>query len=142
MSPTNNRVRLAARPVGEPKRSDFTFDQVAVDAPADGEVLVKVLYVSLDPAYPEERLRAALVDASIALCFGTDALQLPTGCSLVRVDEATDDPVRPMPTLVPDDAAEFWAWADPLCRGRAVHALTTIYWHSRSGEALVERFGA
>ncbi|HTQ00180.1 MAG TPA: NADP-dependent oxidoreductase [Casimicrobiaceae bacterium] len=46
----NRQYRLAARPVGLPSRTDWTFGEEAVRDPADGEVLVKVLYVSLDPA--------------------------------------------------------------------------------------------
>jgi NADPH-dependent curcumin reductase CurA len=46
----NRQYRLAARPVGLPTRTDWTFGEEAVRDPADGEVLVKVLYVSLDPA--------------------------------------------------------------------------------------------
>lgn len=46
----NRQWRLAARPVGAPKRSDFDFVQQPVPEPRDGQVLVKVLYISLDPA--------------------------------------------------------------------------------------------
>jgi NADPH-dependent curcumin reductase len=50
MTITNHQFRLAARPVGTPKDSDWQFTQEEVREPADGEVLVKVLYLSLDPA--------------------------------------------------------------------------------------------
>jgi NADPH-dependent curcumin reductase len=46
----NHQIRLAARPVGMPKRSDWAFTEEAVAQPSAGEVLVKVLYLSLDPA--------------------------------------------------------------------------------------------
>ena len=46
----NRQYRLAARPAGMIARSDFDFCEEDVRAIADGEVLVKVLYVSLDPA--------------------------------------------------------------------------------------------
>jgi NADPH-dependent curcumin reductase CurA len=46
----NHQVRLAARPVGVPKRSDWSFTEEAVREPGDGEILVKVDYISLDPA--------------------------------------------------------------------------------------------
>ena len=46
----NHQVRLAARPVGLPKRSDWQFTENAVPKPGDGEVLVRTLYLSLDPA--------------------------------------------------------------------------------------------
>ena len=47
---TNHQVRLAARPVGLPKRSDWQFTQEAVPEPKDGELVVQVQYISLDPA--------------------------------------------------------------------------------------------
>ena len=46
----NRQVRLAARPVGMPKRSDWQYTEEAVGAPADGQILVKMQYISLDPA--------------------------------------------------------------------------------------------
>jgi NADPH-dependent curcumin reductase CurA len=50
-SPMINKVfKLAARPVGMVKRSDFSYEEVPVAEPQDGEVLVKILYISLDPA--------------------------------------------------------------------------------------------
>ena len=51
MSATVNRqFRLAARPLGLPKRSDWNFVEEPLPTPADGEFVVRVLYISLDPA--------------------------------------------------------------------------------------------
>jgi hypothetical protein len=50
MSLTNHQFRLAARPVGLPKRSDFNYTEEPVGDPGAGQLLVKILYVSLDPA--------------------------------------------------------------------------------------------
>ncbi|HUL96823.1 MAG TPA: NADP-dependent oxidoreductase [Usitatibacter sp.] len=50
MSPMNRQVRLAARPVGLPKRSDWNFTDEAIPALKAGEILVKVTHLSLDPA--------------------------------------------------------------------------------------------
>src|SRR6478736_5502014 len=50
MSAINHQFRLATRPVGLPKRSDFNYTQEPVGDPGAGQVLVKILYVSLDPA--------------------------------------------------------------------------------------------
>jgi len=47
---TNRQYRLAARPVGLPKRSDWQLTTESVSDPVDGQVLVKVLQLSLDPA--------------------------------------------------------------------------------------------
>ncbi len=50
MNLTNHQFRLAARPVGLPKRSDWNYVEEPVRDPGPGEVLVKTLYLSLDPA--------------------------------------------------------------------------------------------
>src|SRR3954471_1081544 len=46
----NHRFTLAARPVGMVKASDFAYEELDVPPLGDGEVLVKVQYLSLDPA--------------------------------------------------------------------------------------------
>ena len=46
----NRLFRLLKRPVGEPRRDDFAFDIEPVSEIADGQMLVKNLYLSLDPA--------------------------------------------------------------------------------------------
>lgn len=46
----NTQFRLAARPVGMTKDSDWQITREAVRELADGEVLVKTHYLSLDPA--------------------------------------------------------------------------------------------
>ena len=43
------RVLLAARPVGEPKESDFRIEPMPVQAPGPGEMLLRTLWLSLDP---------------------------------------------------------------------------------------------
>jgi NADPH-dependent curcumin reductase CurA len=50
MNLTNHQFRLAARPVGMPKRTDWTYSEQRAPEPTEGELLVKVLYISLDPA--------------------------------------------------------------------------------------------
>ena len=58
---TNHQFRMASRPVGMPKPSDWNYSEEAVREPANGEFLVKVLQISLDPAmrsYPRRNVRA------------------------------------------------------------------------------------
>ncbi|MDT9701217.1 NADP-dependent oxidoreductase [Streptomyces sp. P17] len=50
MSKTNHQVRLAARPVGEPRPTDWEHTEEPVGEPADSEFLVQVLCLSIDPA--------------------------------------------------------------------------------------------
>jgi NADPH-dependent curcumin reductase CurA len=50
MDVINHQFRLAARPVGMPKHSDWNYAEEPVREPGRGEILVKVLQISLDPA--------------------------------------------------------------------------------------------
>jgi NADPH-dependent curcumin reductase CurA len=51
MTPTipSREIRLAARPHGEPKPSDFDLVSVELPAPGDGQILVRNNYMSVDP---------------------------------------------------------------------------------------------
>src|SRR5258708_12784150 len=56
---SNTRVLLADRPVNRPVReSDFKIETATLDAPKDGEVLLRTLWLSLDP-YMRGRMSAA-----------------------------------------------------------------------------------
>ena len=50
MTLVNHQFRLASRPVGLPKRSDWSYVEEPVREPGPGEILVKMLLISLDPA--------------------------------------------------------------------------------------------
>ena len=45
----SREIRLKQRPVGMPKESDFEIVEVAIAAPKAGEVLVRNIYMSVDP---------------------------------------------------------------------------------------------
>lgn len=45
----SREIRLAARPTGIPSAATFAFATVAVPPPADGQVLVRNLFMSVDP---------------------------------------------------------------------------------------------
>ncbi len=45
----STQIRLAARPVGEPDDSCFETATVALPEPADGQVLLRTVFLSLDP---------------------------------------------------------------------------------------------
>ena len=45
----NREIHLESRPVGLPQESNFKLAEVEVAAPADGGILVKNLYMSVDP---------------------------------------------------------------------------------------------
>src|SRR6478736_9414198 len=58
MPPTNKQVTLAARPSGMPKESDFKLVETPVPQSGPGEMLVRMLYVSVDP-YMRSRMNDA-----------------------------------------------------------------------------------
>src|SRR4051812_7206296 len=45
----NRRILLAARPVGEPKETDFRLVEEAVPTAGPGQLLLRTLWLSLDP---------------------------------------------------------------------------------------------
>lgn len=45
----NRQLRLASRPVGDIKESDFEYREESIPSPEEGEVLVRSIYLSLDP---------------------------------------------------------------------------------------------
>jgi len=49
MPPTNKQITLAARPSGMPKESDFKLVETPIPQPGPGEILLRMLYVSVDP---------------------------------------------------------------------------------------------
>ncbi len=60
MSPINRKIVLTARPVGMPKESDFQIVEIPTPTPDDGQVLIKSIYISVDP-YMRGRLRDAYI---------------------------------------------------------------------------------
>ena len=54
----NRQITLAARPVGYPKESDFKLIETPIPTPEAGQVLIKTIYLSVDP-YMRGRMNAA-----------------------------------------------------------------------------------
>ncbi len=46
----STQIRLVSRPVGEPADSDFETAVVELAGLGDGDVLLRTVYLSLDPA--------------------------------------------------------------------------------------------
>src|SRR5919201_2022013 len=55
---TSQEIRLAVRPTGEPQPSDFELAEVEVPDPADGDLVVRNTFMSVDP-YMRGRMNAA-----------------------------------------------------------------------------------
>lgn len=58
MPDRNLRIVLASRPVGRPSPANFRIEQAPVPTPVEGQVLLKIRYLSLDP-YMRGRMSAA-----------------------------------------------------------------------------------
>ncbi len=81
----SREIRLKTRPVGLPKESDFEFAEVTVGSPAEGEVLIKNIYMSVDPY-----MRGRMMDRkSYAPAFEVGAVM--SGGAVGEVLESTAD---------------------------------------------------
>ncbi|RIW38476.1 NADP-dependent oxidoreductase [Bacillus salacetis] len=52
------QIKLASRPHGKPEKKDFQYDEIPVSEPEDKQVLLKTVYLSVDP-YMRGRMSAA-----------------------------------------------------------------------------------
>jgi len=71
----STQIRLASRPVGVPAEADFDTVEVSLPDPGEGQLLLRVIYLSLDP-YMRGRMSAARsyaypVDVGAVLVGGT-----------------------------------------------------------------------
>ena len=75
------RIVLASRPVGEPTRSNFRVETVEVPSPGPGDILLRTLFLSLDPY-----MRGRMSDApSYANPVGIDeVMEGGTVCEVVE----------------------------------------------------------
>ena len=83
--PLNERIVLASRPTGLPRPDNFRLEQDAVPVPADGQVLLQVLYLSLDPY-----MRGRMDDAK-SYAKPVDVGAVMEGGTVARVVESKHD---------------------------------------------------
>ena len=57
MTELNTQILLASHPVGEPTKRDFQIEATPIPAEGEGQVLIRTIYLSLDP-YMRGRMRA------------------------------------------------------------------------------------
>lgn len=78
----NRRIVLASRPVGAPVQENFRMESVPVPSPGEGEVLLRTVYLSLDPY-----MRGRMSDApSYAEPVAVDAVMV--GATVCRVESS------------------------------------------------------
>ncbi len=78
----NKRVLLASRPVGPVSEANFRIEEAPLPSPADGEVLVRNLWLSLDPY-----MRGRMSDAK-SYVKGVDLGELMVGQTVGEVVES------------------------------------------------------
>src|SRR5689334_4259192 len=61
------RIVLASRPVGEPKASDFRLEEAPMPTPGTGEILLRTIWLSLDPYMRGRMSDAASYAAPVAI---------------------------------------------------------------------------
>ena len=85
----NRRLLLAARPSGIPGPLDFTQNDVAIRAPAAGEVLLQTVYLSIDPAM------RSWMSAGTGYQPGIELGEVMRGGGIARVVESRADGFAP-----------------------------------------------
>src|ERR1700683_542775 len=95
------QFKLAARPVGLPKESDFTLVEAPLPAPQPGEALIKTVYLSVDP-YMRGRITGVRTYAD-----PVNVGDIMVGAAVGQVIESQE------PSLQPGDfVAGYWGWRD------------------------------
>lgn len=87
--PDNLRIVLASRPEGRPKPENFRLEHAAVPAPSEGEVLLAIRYLSLDP-YMRGRMSTAKSYAA-----STEIGEVMTGGTVGEVVESRHPDFKP-----------------------------------------------
>src|SRR6266513_74112 len=84
----NRRVVLASRPTGSVTEGNFQLEKLPIPKPADGEVLVKNLWLSLDPY-----MRGRMSDAK-SYVKGVDIGEVMVGQTVGEVLESKNDKIK------------------------------------------------
>src|SRR5947208_5898771 len=90
----NRRVVLASRPTGPVTEGNFQLEKLPIPKPADGEVLVKNLWLSLDPY-----MRGRMSDAK-SYVKGVDIGEVMVGQTVGEVLESRHPNLKPGDTVL------------------------------------------
>ena len=101
MQRTNRRIVLKSQPVGLPTPENFRLDERGVPSLSDGEVLVRTLYLSVDPS-----MRGRMGDAKS--CIPPVRIgEVMVGATVARVEESRS------PKFKKGDLVNAWSgWQD------------------------------
>ena len=95
----NEQIILAKRPQGMPEESDFILEEQPLPVPQAGEVLVRTVYLSVDPY-----MRGRMSDAK-SYAKPYEVGQVIAGGAVGQVMESTDPTYR-----AGDYVAGTWGW--------------------------------
>jgi NADPH-dependent curcumin reductase len=113
--PMNRQIVLAARPHGEPKETDFRRVETPVPEPGSGQMLLRTLYLSLDP-YMRGRMSAGPSYAA-----ATEIGDVMVGGTVCRVEAS-----HVKAFAVGDIVEAYTGWQEhALSDGRGVRKLDT-----------------
>jgi NADPH-dependent curcumin reductase CurA len=129
----NRQVRLKSRPSGIPRAEHFEIVEAPVPAPADGQVLVRNIYLSVDPAMRGWVSAAANYADSVAL--GAVMRSLAVG----RVEESRDSGFRPGEYVTGMFGWQDYAVADAKMIERKVGTASIASWDPPPNGPRVER---
>ncbi len=114
---SNRRVVLSAHPVGFPKTTDFELIEDSIAEPNDGELLLRTLYLSLDP-YMRGRISKAR-----SYAVGVEVGQTMVG-GTVSVVETSRNPKYKSGDIVLSHSG----WQDyELSNGQGLHKLDPVH---------------
>jgi NADPH-dependent curcumin reductase CurA len=85
----NTQILLASRPHGEPTSDNFRIESVPITEPADGEVLLRTIYLSLDPY-----MRGRMSDAK-SYAAPVEVGAVMEGGTIAEVVESRDGSLQP-----------------------------------------------
>ena len=99
----NRQITLAARPSGLPKESDFRLIESPIPTPGPGEVLVRTLYLSLDPY-----MRGRMSDAK-SYAPPVQIGEVMVGGTICRVEQSNDPNFQPGDIVVANTGWQDYA---------------------------------
>jgi NADPH:quinone reductase len=109
----NRQFKLAARPVGMPKESDFSLVEAPIPALATGQVLLRTRFLSVDP-YMRGRMTGVRTYAD-----PVDIGQIMVGATVGEVVQSTNPQFR-----LGDSVAGYWGWQEfAVSDGRGLQKL-------------------
>ncbi len=103
----NQRILLARRPVGAPAPEDFRIDTAPVPSPAEGEVLRRTIWLSLDPY-----MRGRMSDAP-SYAKPAEVGQVMMGATVAQVVESRDPAYAPGDVVLAMDGWQAYGCSRP-----------------------------